>query len=122
MSTERLSLTPQGHVRYRLKTPCRDGTTDGVFEPLDNIAGTDFEQPQAGPQDEGPGCPAYFSARLAARVPTPRVNLTRYHGVFAPNHRRREHVTPARRGRRPAATTDEPAPARHVSMSLKRNG
>ena len=56
-------------------------------------------------------------ARLAALVPTPRVNLTRYHGVFAPNHRLREHVTPARRGRRKAETADEPAPARHVSMT-----
>ena len=53
VSTERLSLTPQGHVRYRLKTPYREGTTDGVFEPLDNLAGSDFEQPQAGPQGEG---------------------------------------------------------------------
>jgi hypothetical protein len=43
-------------------------------------------------------------ARLAALVPTPRVNLTRYHVVFAPNHRLREHVTPARRGRRKAQT------------------
>ena len=56
-------------------------------------------------------------ARLAALVPTPRVNLTRYHGVFAPNHRLREQVTPARRGRRGAETSDEPAPARHVSMT-----
>jgi hypothetical protein len=56
-------------------------------------------------------------ARLAALVPTPRVNLTRYHGVFAPNHRLREHVTPARRGRRKAETANEPAPARHVSMT-----
>ena len=63
VSTERLSLTAQGNIRYRLKTPYRDGTTDVVFEPLD------------------------FIARLAALVPTPRVNLTRYHGVFAPNHR-----------------------------------
>ena len=53
---------------HRLKTPYRDGTTDVVFEPLD------------------------FMARLAALVPTPRVNLTRYHGVFAPNHRLREQV------------------------------
>ena len=93
VSTERLSLTAQGNIRYRLKTPYRDGTTDVVFEPLD------------------------FMARLAARVPTPRVNLTRYHGVFAPNHRLREQVTPARRGRRKAQTPDEPAPARHVSMT-----
>ena len=56
-------------------------------------------------------------ARLAALVPTPRVNLTRYHGVFAPNHRLREQITPARRGRRKAETTDEPVPARHVSMT-----
>ena len=31
-----------------------------------------------------------------------RVNLTRYHGVFAPNSHAREQVTPARRGRRSA--------------------
>jgi hypothetical protein len=88
-----LSLTTQGNIRYRLKTPYRDGTTDVVFEPLD------------------------FMARLTALVPSPRVNLTRYHGVFAPNHRLREQVTPARRGRRSAETTDEPAPAPHVSMT-----
>lgn len=28
-----------------------------------------------------------FVARLAALVPKPRVNLTSYHGVLAPNHR-----------------------------------
>ena len=33
VSTERLSLTTQGNIRYRLKTPYRDGTTDVVFEP-----------------------------------------------------------------------------------------
>ena len=110
VSTERLSLTAQENIRYRLvapahpalatfvhpctaKTPYRDGTTDVVFEPLD------------------------FMARLAALVPPPRVNLTRYHGVFAPNHRLREQVTPAKRGRRDAAPADAPAPARHVSMT-----
>ena len=31
--------------------------------------------------------------------PKPRVNLTRYHGVLAPNHRCRGLVTPARRGK-----------------------
>ena len=35
VSTERLSLTPAGTIRYRLKTPYRDGTTDILFEPLD---------------------------------------------------------------------------------------
>ena len=61
--------------------------------------------------------PEYFLARLAALVPTPRVNLTRYRGVFAPDHRLREQVTPARRGRRKAEFANEPAPARHVSMT-----
>ena len=61
VSEQRLSLTPNGNVRYQLKTPYRDGTTHVIFEPLD------------------------FIARLAALVPKPRVNLTRFHGVFAPN-------------------------------------
>mgnify|MGYP000317228154 CR=1 FL=1 len=61
VSEKRLSLTPNGNVRYQLKTPYRDGTTHVFFDPLD------------------------FLARLAALVPKPRVNLTRFHGVFAPN-------------------------------------
>jgi hypothetical protein len=36
---------------------------------------------------------------LAALVPKPRVNLTRYHGVFAPNSSHRARVTPAKRGK-----------------------
>ena len=39
-------------------------------------------------------------ARLAALVPKPRVNLTRYHGVFAPNSHLRAQVVPGQRGRR----------------------
>jgi hypothetical protein len=38
-------------------------------------------------------------ARLAALVPKPRINLTRFHGVFAPNSHYRVHVTPAQRGK-----------------------
>ncbi len=75
VSEPRLSLTPNGNVRYQLKTPYRDGTTHVIFEPLD------------------------FIARLAALVPKPRVNLTRFHGVFAPNSRDRAAVAPAKRGK-----------------------
>ena len=32
-------------------------------------------------------------------MPKPRVNLTRFHGVFAPNSKYRALVTPARRGK-----------------------
>jgi hypothetical protein len=76
VATDRLALTPQGNVRYTLKTPYRDGTTHIILEPLD------------------------FIARLAALVPKPRVNLTRFHGVFAPNSALRRHVTPTGRGKR----------------------
>ncbi len=38
VSEQRLSLTPNGNVRYQLKTPYRDGTTHVIFEPLDFIA------------------------------------------------------------------------------------
>ena len=38
VSEKRLSLTPNGNVRYQLKTPYRDGTTHVIFEPLDFIA------------------------------------------------------------------------------------
>ena len=34
VAVERLSLTPQGNIRYALKTPYRDGTTHVIFEPL----------------------------------------------------------------------------------------
>ena len=60
-----------------------------------------------------------FIARLAALVPRPRVNLTRYHGVLAPNHRWRAAVTPAGRGRGKsvAAQPEKSAIERHVAMS-----
>ncbi|KEZ75733.1 IS, phage, Tn [Salinisphaera hydrothermalis C41B8] len=75
VSEKRLAVTNNGLVRYQLKTPYRDGTTHVFFEPLD------------------------FLARLAALVPRPRVNLTRFHGVFAPNSQWRAKVTPAHRGK-----------------------
>ena len=60
---------------YPLKTPCRDGTTHMLFEPQD------------------------FIARLAALTPEPRVNLTRFHGVFTANSKHRIQVTPGKRGK-----------------------
>ena len=68
VSTTRLSLIRNGKLRYELKTPWRNGTTHVIFEPLD------------------------FIARLVALVPKPRVHLTRFHGVFAPNSKYRMEV------------------------------
>ena len=72
---KKLSLTVNGNVRCQLKTPYRDGRTHVIFEPVD------------------------FMARLAALVPKPRVNLTRFQGVIAPNSKDRAQVTPASLGR-----------------------
>ena len=61
-----------------------------------------------------------FIARLAALVPKPRVNLTRYHGVLATNHRLRGTVTPAKRGKTavPISKTEVRSPAeRHAAMT-----
>ena len=68
-------MTRNGRVRYELKTPWRNGTTHIIFEPLD------------------------FVSRLVSLVPKPRVNLTRFHGVFAPNCKYRAMVTPAKKHR-----------------------
>ena len=58
ISERRLSISPQGTVRYQLKTPWRNGTTHVEFEPIE------------------------FIAKLAALVPPPRAHLTRFHGIF----------------------------------------
>jgi hypothetical protein len=42
--------------------------------------------------------PLDFIAQLVALAPKPRVNLTRFHSVFAPNIAHRVRVIPAKRG------------------------
>ena len=75
--------------------------------------------------------PLGFIARLAALVPKPRVNLTHFHDVFAPDSRGRASVTPAKRGKgaQPRAFEEEQdkTPAlnerplsRHRSLSADR--
>ena len=66
--------------------------------------------------------PLDFISRLIALVPRPRVNLTRFHGVFAPNSKHRALVTPASRGkgnmRQENSKTDDCVPAnRHAAMT-----
>ena len=115
VSEKRLSLTGNGNVRYdvngitnvagagmrrsdQLKTPYRDGTTHVTFESFD------------------------FIARLAALIPKPRVNPTRFHGVFAPNSRQRAFVTPAKRGKgnhgsAPDVAQEQTPPEPHAAMT-----
>ena len=70
LSEERLSLNTRGQVIYRLKNAYDNGTTHIVLDPLD------------------------FLSRLASLIPRPRANLTRFHGVFAPNSKYRTLVIP----------------------------
>ena len=61
IAEKRLSISPQGRVRYELKTRRKNGTTHVEFESID------------------------FIAKFAALVPQPRAHLMRFHGILAPN-------------------------------------
>jgi len=66
-----VQINSAGQVVLKLKTAWRDGTTHIVMRPLE------------------------FMQRLAALVPRPRLHLTRFHGVLAPNAKLRALVVPA---------------------------
>ena len=87
IATQRLSLDRRGRVVYPYKRPCRDGSTPVVLEPLD------------------------FIARRAALVPRPRLNLTRFHGVFAPHCKHRARLVP----HRPRGQVDNDQPTAPMS-------
>ena len=76
---------------YRYRQPFRDGSTHVVLAPLD------------------------FMSRLAALVPRPRLNLTRFHGVFAPNFKYRHKVVP----QRPAGWIDSDKPRAPLSWAQR---
>lgn len=66
----RLSESSDGNIIYRFKKEWSDGTQAVLFTPQE------------------------FIEKLVALIPQPRVHLTRFHGVFAPNHRLRKQVVP----------------------------
>jgi hypothetical protein len=70
VAEERLRVNERGQVVYKLKRAYDDGTTHIVLSPLE------------------------FMERLASLVPRPRVNLSRYHGIFAPHAKYRKLITP----------------------------
>ena len=67
---ERLSWTEDGNIRYQYKRAAPNGKPETECDPVE------------------------FLAKLAALIPPPRKHLTRYHGVFAPNHAWRGQVVP----------------------------
>jgi len=82
IAERRLSLANNGNAVIALKTPYDDGTTHVVLSPME------------------------LMGRLAALVPRPRVNLTRFHGVFSPNSKLRESVVP----QKPVEEQENPKP------------
>jgi len=93
LATERLSESAPNLLIYKMKTMWRDGTTHLSFSYLD------------------------FIARLVALIPPARMNLVRYHGVFAPNFKDRKLVVP----KKVIASKPSATPARMLwSQMLKR--
>ena len=70
ISNERLSLLPDGRLRYKLRRRWNDGTTAVIYEPME------------------------LMERLAALVPPPRFNIVRYYGVLAPASSLRPYIVP----------------------------
>jgi hypothetical protein len=90
---DRLRVREDGKILVELKTRWRDGTTHLVLTPRQ------------------------FMQRLCALVPAPRANLTRYHGVFAPNARLRPRIVPRKPEQLPlpASPAGEPRPTEPVA-------
>jgi hypothetical protein len=70
IAEQRLSLANNGNAIVELKSPYSNGTTHVVLSPME------------------------FIGRLVSLVPKPRVNLTRFHGVFSPNSKLRKKIVP----------------------------
>lgn len=84
-------------MRNALKTPDAEGATHVLFEPLEFLAG------------------------LAARVPKPRVNLTRFHGAFVPHSAHRAQLTEAGRSRSARRLEDSTPAERRAAMTWAHN-
>ena len=92
IAEQRLSLASNGSVVVALKTPYDDGTSHVVLSPME------------------------FMGHLIALVPKPRVNLTRFHGVFSPNSKLREFVVPTK----PVDETETPKKSESKVYSMTR--
>jgi len=70
ISTERMSLTKNGDIKYELKKTWKNGVTHVVLSPHELIE------------------------KLCALIPQPRMHLVRYSGALAPNAKMRPGVIP----------------------------
>jgi len=70
LALERLSRAEDGRIAWRMKRPLPDGTAHLFFTGLELLR------------------------RVASLVPPPKLNLTRFHGVFAPGAKLRPFLVP----------------------------
>jgi hypothetical protein len=112
IATKRLSVDGRGRVVYRYRQPFRDGSTHVLLEPLDFMF-------RMNGMPRARGCARAAIARQAALVPRPRLNLTRFHGVFAPNCTHRACIVP-RQSRRDI-DADKPTAPMNRMQRLKRD-
>ena len=98
IATKRLSELPDGRIAYELRHPWRDGTTHVVFSGVELLE------------------------KLAVLTPSPRGNITRYHGVLAPGAKWRGSVVRDRVRAESRPRTEPPsldkANGRHSSQQV----
>jgi hypothetical protein len=97
LSVDRLSVTEDGRVRYRMKRTFSDGRSEVVLAPHD------------------------FLVRLCALVPPPRVHLVRYFGAFGPHAAGRAALVGSRSSRKAKSAIHQtsgetPPDPRHPSV------
>jgi len=90
VALDRLTFREDGRLEYRLKRPSRGGATVLVLTPVQLLK------------------------RLCALVVKPKVHLTRYFGVFAPNANARAEVV-AQRPRPPGPESESESPAKDAA-------
>jgi hypothetical protein len=73
IAQDRMTETYNNQILYKLKTPWKNGITHFSYSGLD------------------------FIARLVALIPPPKMNMIRYHGVFAPNFKHRNKIVPVKK-------------------------
>jgi len=97
IATERLTESFPNQLLYKMKTQWRDGTTHVSFSHLD------------------------FIARLVALIPPPKMNMVRYHGVFAPNFKDRKLIVPKQKVKIESSTlSPNTDPLREVKVRRER--
>lgn len=90
LAQNRLYRLPGDRLGYTLKTQWRDGTSSIIFSPHELIE------------------------KLVALIPPPRANLTRFHGVLAPNAKWRKEIVPKKK---PVKNTKQEDVAPQANMS-----